>query len=90
MMARFEEKKEVKKRGGINSEFGEAISQVMNEITDQIDQRTKQPWTFKRWCGYLRNIPPFEILEMLHKSKKAKHTGRMFNWQVKEYKAKYK
>lgn len=84
MMERFEKPKK-SKRGGINSAFSEAIAQVMDTITDTVDSKTKKPFTFGRWCGHLRNIPPYEILCMLEQAKKAEYPGRLFNWLVKQY-----
>jgi hypothetical protein len=76
ILARF---KVEKQKGGINSPFGEAIRNVMETIPDQ-------KWTFGRWCGYLRNIPVYEINSMLASAKKNKNVGRMFNYLIKEYK----
>lgn len=85
MMQRFEKKKT---RGGINGPFQEAVAQVMGEIKN-VDPKTGQEWSFGRWCGYLRNVPAYDILSFLQIAKKANHVGRHFNWQVKEYKKKY-
>lgn len=79
-MGRF---KVEKKRGGINSTFNDVVAQVIEKYPDQIDVRTKEPWSFGRWCGYLRNIPEHEILRMM---KDAGGSAKLFNWHVKEYK----
>lgn len=84
LMGRF---KVEKKAGGVNSPFNDVVSQVVEKYSDQIDARTKKPWTFGRWCGYLRNIPEYEILRMM---KDAGNNPRLFNWHVKEYKKEHK
>lgn len=71
--------------GGVNSEWNDAVDRAMKAI-DNRDMRTKEPWTFKRWCGYLRNVPAYKIHEMVALAVKASNTGAHFNWQVKEYK----
>ena len=67
-----------RQRGGINSPFNDAVERVRTTITDQ-------NWPFARWCGYLRNIPPFEIQRMIGIAEKSKNPGRHFNWLVKDY-----
>jgi hypothetical protein len=67
-----------KQKGGINSPFNDAVERVRTTITDQ-------KWSFGRWCGYLKNIPPQTIHEMLGSAKGAKNVGKHFNWLVGEY-----
>lgn len=81
MMARFKKPK----KGGINSQFGEAVSQVMKAIPDQRRSNGKK-YEFRDWCGRLRNIPPWDILEMLKKANKNKTPGRLFNYLINNYK----
>lgn len=77
--ALFERFQVVKKTGGVNSPFNEAVNRVKETIKDQ-------DWTFSRWCGYLRNIPAIEIQGMIAIAEKNKNPGRHFHWLVKEYK----
>ena len=78
MMGRFK-----KTNTGVNSPFNDAVDRVKNTITDQ-------DWSFKRWCGHLRGIPPQTIHEMLGRAKGAKSIGKHFNWQVKEWRKEQK
>jgi len=71
--------KVVKQKGGVNSPFNDAVDRVMKAIPDQ-------KWSFGRWCGYLRNIPVFEIQSMIASAEKSDNVGRKFNWLVKDYK----
>lgn len=68
-----------KNKGGVNSPFNDAVARVKETITDM-------NWSFGRWCGYLKNIPPCEIHSMLSSALQTKNTGKHFLWLVKEYK----
>jgi len=68
-----------KKKGGVNSPFNDAVDRVMKAIPDQ-------KWSFGRWCGYLRNVPVFEIQSMIASAEKDKNVGRKFHWLVRQYK----
>lgn len=76
MMSRFEKKKT---KGGINSPFNDAVARVKETIKDQ-------GWSFGRWCGYLRNIPAWDIQQMIAVAEKDANPGRKFHWLVKEFK----
>jgi len=75
LMGRFQVKKTT---GGINSQFNDAVDQIMKAIPDQ-------GWTFPRWCGYLKNIPADDLLSMLSSAKKARNPGAKMNWLVKQW-----
>jgi hypothetical protein len=68
----------VKKTGGINAPFNDAVVRVHTAIKDQ-------PWPFGRWCGFLWGIPAYEIQCMIASAEKAENPGRRFNWLVKQY-----
>lgn len=75
IMGRFQV---VKKTGGVNAPFNDAVARVQKAIPDQ-------PWTFGRWCGFLRGIPAYEIQSMIASAEKSGNPGRHFNWMVKQY-----
>lgn len=68
-----------KQKGGLKSPFNVAVDEVMNTIKDQ-------PWSYPRWCKYLKGIPPSEIHSILSTARRSKNVGKSFNWYVKQYK----
>lgn len=82
MMERF---KKPKKRGGIQGPWHDAVVQVHETITDQVDRNGK-PYELKDWMWRLKKLDPFFILECLYVAKKNKNPGKHFNWLLRHKK----
>lgn len=68
------------KQGGVNSAFNNAVDHVVQFM----DEKAK----FAYWCGRLRGVPVQEIWAMLSKAKEGRKPKALFNWLLKEYRAK--
>lgn len=82
MMANFT--RNAKKTGGVRCEWQEAVERAMGTI-DNKDWKSQKPWTFARWCAYLRGIPTDKVHSMLALALKSTKPGAHFNFLVKLY-----
>lgn len=84
LLAKYNNLKVEKKRGGINSRFNDEVYKVMVFMGED-PTNTKR---FKYWCGRLARIDVSTIRTW------RKNDGRkpraLFNWKLKEYRQKEK
>lgn len=74
-----------KQRGGVKSEWNEAVDLAMKRF-DNMDMRTKKPWTYGRWARYLKGFSAQDIHIMMGSARDAMNPSATFNYLVKQRK----